>query len=44
MDRNLSERFWARVKQCRRVGTRQEKPARNLLAVIHVASTTLLLR
>jgi len=32
------------VKQHRRAGTRHEKTARNLLAVIHVASTTLLLR
>ena len=43
-DRNLAERFWARVKQYRRVATRYEKTARNFLAVVHVASIMLLLR
>ena len=43
-DRNLAERFWARVKQYRRVATRYEKTARNFLAFVHVASIMILLR
>jgi transposase len=43
-DRNLAERFWAKVKQYRRVATRYEKTARNFLAFVHVASIMLLLR
>jgi transposase len=43
-DRNLVERFWARMKHYRRVATRYEKTARNFLAIIHVASIMLLLR
>jgi transposase len=43
-DRNLAERFWARVKQYRRVATRYEKTARNFLALVHVASIMILLR
>jgi transposase len=43
-DRNLVERFWAKVKQYRRVATRYEKTARNFLAMVHVASIMLLLR
>lgn len=43
-DRNLAERFWARVKQYRRVATRYEKTARNFLAFVHVASIMVLLR
>lgn len=43
-DRNLAERFWAKMKQYRRVATRYEKTARNFLAVAHVASIMLLLR
>jgi transposase len=43
-DRNLVERFWARVKQYRRVATRYEKTARNFLAMVHVASIMILLR
>ncbi len=35
--RNLAERFWARVKQCRRVATRYDKTACNYLAFVHVA-------
>ncbi len=42
--RNVVERFWARVKQYRRVATRYEKTARNFLAVVHVASIMVLLR
>lgn len=43
-DRNLVERFWAKLKHHRRVATRYEKTARNFLAMIHVASIMLLLR
>jgi transposase len=43
-DRNLVERFWAKVKHYRRVATRYEKTARNFLAMVHVASIMLLLR
>ena len=43
-DRNLAERFWAKVKQYRRVATRYEKTARNFLAMVHVASIMILLR
>ena len=43
-DRNLVERFWAKVKQCRRVATRYDKTARNFLAFVHVASILVLLR
>ena len=43
-DRNLVERFWAKVKQYRRVATRYEKTARNFLAFVHIASIMILLR
>lgn len=43
-DRNLAERFWNKVKHCRRVATRYEKTARNFLAFVHVASIMLLLQ
>ena len=43
-DRNLAERFWAKVKHYRRVATRYEKTARNFLAMVHAASIMLLLR
>jgi transposase len=43
-DRNLVERFWAKVKQYRRVATRYEKTARNFLAFVHVASIMILLQ
>ena len=43
-DRNLVERYWAKVKHYRRVATRYEKTARNFLAMVHVASIMLLLR
>ena len=43
-DRNLVERFFARVKQYRRMATRYEKTARNFLAFVHVASIMILLR
>jgi transposase len=43
-DRNLVERFWAKVKQYRRVATRFEKKAQNFLAFVHAASIMILLR
>ncbi len=43
-DRNLVERFWAKVKQYRRVATRYEKTARNFLAFVRVASIMVLLQ
>ena len=43
-DRNLAERFWAKVKQYRRVATRYEKTARNFMAFVQVASIMVLLR
>ena len=43
-DRNLVERFWAKVKVYRRVATRYEKTARNFLAMLHVASIMVLLQ
>jgi transposase len=41
--RNLAERFWSRVKQCRRIATRYDKTARNYLAFVHVAVIRFLL-
>jgi len=43
-DRNLAERFWAHVKQYRRVATRYDKTARNFMAFVHLASIMVLLR
>lgn len=43
-DRNLAERFWSKAKPYRRVATRFEKKAQNVLAFVHVASITILLR
>jgi transposase len=43
-DRDLAERFWAKAKQYRRVATRYDKKAQNLMAVVHVASIMILLR
>ena len=42
--RNLIERFFNRIKQCRRVATRYDKLAANYLAFIHLASIRLWLR
>jgi transposase len=42
-ERNRVERFINRLKQYRRVATRYEKPARNFLAFVHVASVMVLL-
>jgi transposase len=41
--RNLAERYWSAVKQCRRVATRYEKTARNYMAFVHIASIRYLL-
>lgn len=41
--RNVCERFWAKVKQYRRVATRYEKKARNFLAFVQLASIRVLL-
>ena len=43
-DRNLVERFWAKLKQSRRVATRYEKAARNFLAFVHVVLIIILLQ
>jgi transposase len=43
-DRNLVERFWAKMKVYRRVATRYEKTARNFLGMLHLASIMILLR
>ena len=39
--RNLVERFFNKIKQCRRVATRYDKLAANYLAFIHLASIRL---
>jgi transposase len=43
-DRNLAERLWSQIKQCRRVATRYDKTARNFLAFVQVASIMVLLK
>jgi transposase len=42
-ERNLAERFWSVVKQCRRVATRYDKTETNYLGFVHVASIRYLL-
>jgi hypothetical protein len=42
--RNLVERFFNKIKQCRRVATRYDKLAANYLAFIQLASIKLWLR
>ena len=42
--RNLVERFFNKIKHCRRVATRYDKLAANYLAFIHLASIRLWLR
>jgi transposase len=42
--RNLVERFFNKIKQCRRVATRYDKLAANYLAFIQLASIRLWLR
>ena len=43
-ERNLCERFWSRVEQYRRVATRYEKKAANLLAFVKVAAIMVMLK
>ena len=43
-DRNQIERFFNRIKHCRRIATRYEKPATNYLAFVKLASIRLWLR
>ena len=43
-ERNSVERFFGKLKQFRRVSTRDEKTARNFLAFAHLASITILLQ
>jgi transposase len=38
-DRNLIERFFARIKHFRRIATRYEKLARSYMAFLHLVST-----
>jgi transposase len=42
--RNLVERFFNRIKQCRRIATRYDKLAANYLAFVQLASIRLWLR
>ena len=42
--RNLIERFFNKIKQCRRVATRYDKLAANYLAFLQLASIRLWLR
>jgi len=42
--RNLVERFFNRIKQCRRVATRYDKLAANYFAFVQLASIRLWLR
>lgn len=43
-DRNLAERFWAKVKRYRRVATRYDKTARNFMAFVHLVAAMILLQ
>ena len=36
--RNLVERFFSKIKSCRRIATRYDKPATNYLAVVKLAA------
>jgi transposase len=42
--RNLVERFFNKIKQCRRVATRYDKLAANYLAFVKLASSRIWLR
>jgi len=42
--RNLVERFFNRIKHCRRIATRYDKHAANYLAFVQLASIRLWLR
>ena len=44
MTRNLIERFFNKIKQCRRVATRYDKLAANYLAFVKLASIRIWLR
>lgn len=41
--RNVVERFFNRMKHCRRIATRYEKTARNFLGFVHLAALWLFL-
>ena len=43
-ERNVCERFWSKVKQYRRVATRYEKKAANVLAFVKVAAMMVMLK
>jgi len=43
-DRNRIERFFNRIKHCRRIATHYEKHASNFLAMIKLAAVRLWLR
>jgi transposase len=43
-ERNVCERFWSKVKQYRRVATRDEKKAANFLAFVKVAAIMVMLK
>lgn len=43
-DQNLAERFFNRIKHCRRIATRYEKRAANFLAFVKLAAIRLWLR
>ena len=43
-DRNKIERFFGRLKQCRRVATRYEKPGQNYLSMVFLASALISLK
>jgi transposase len=42
-ERNRIERFFGRLKRCRRVATRYEQTGRNYLAFVQLASTVVML-
>jgi len=42
-ERNVVERYFARIKQCRRVATRYDKKAANFLGFVWVASIAIML-
>jgi len=44
VSRNLIERFFNKIKQCRRVATRYDKLAANYLAFVKLASIRIWLR
>jgi len=37
--RHLIENFFAKIKQCRAIATRNEKTARNFLAAVHLVAS-----